>query len=167
MKTLIFAVFLCVVMAVNAGAVWSEESILHYPMLVGSSDPSKREIINQNANLQALEREIKQLKKGKPQFYKVIGEDIRIRANEIEAWKIEKGYIEKKDIPLGQCEAKGFYKEWTVCVPTTQSQGDWLCNYVCAERKWTIRAKYEGCWHDIKVFKTRQQAKNWLDRQAP
>jgi len=164
MKTLIFAVMMCVMMAVNAGAGVKYHCV---NVNTGKEIPCSEEIIKQCGGYDfCASGDINMRRIKHSPFYKVIGEDIRLRANEIEAWKIEKGYI-KKDVPLEQCEARGFYKEWTVCVPTTQAQGDWLCNYMCAERKWTIQAKYEGCWHDIKVFKTRQQAKDWLDRQAP
>ena len=186
MKKLIFAL-LCLVMAT---ATYSNACVMvnvgdHFE-LNGSCTEKERDImidafarscrgdsckLTINNKIEDKKHEKKPTQHIKPAFYKTLDGDTHIRANEIEGWTIKASYNERKDISLANCEGGRLYKQWTYCgrgcpIDKPDCGGFW-CNYVCAERKWLVMAKYEGLWHDIKVFKTRQQAKDWLDRQAP
>ncbi len=155
MKKLIFAL-LCLLVAV---ATYSNACVLvnrgdHWE-LNGTCTETERDVmikeaIRSDSTIPIITNYTLRPQQKKSDFYKVIGEDIRLRKDRITGWKIERGFIEDTT-KAKQCE---FIHQTT------------LCAYPSKE-VYKVRAEYLKEWYTLYIGKDKQDAINWLDRNVP
>jgi hypothetical protein len=147
MKKLIFAL-LCLLVAVPA---WATDYELYYQQRIKQCESYVDAILKE---------------KPKSQFFKVIGEDIRLRKDRVTGWKIGEDWYKIHEDKNKQCKCGYHFTSDKIKIENCRWI-KWVNDEGCY--KWTaaVFGSYCGGWYTLYIGKDKQDAINWLDRNVP
>jgi hypothetical protein len=146
MKTTIICLFICLFVAVNVGA--TEDECMYFKRSHGLEFSYHVDCAS-----------IKQYTKTQSQFYKVLGEDIRIRKDKITGWRIEIHYA-LNGLSTDLCKGE----DMIISYQTMYRDGKPL---VCREKMYMVEGEYLNQWYTFYQAKKKQACIDWLDRNVP